>query len=117
MAANREGRRHIISLNLARRQLNSLQCALLVAEHYGIAAKRKAAEARIEGNSTGGKSRTNSSSTSDHQKWNEIAAASANRDGWHVTPAAVREASEILDAPETKAAVERGNLSARPWPR
>jgi hypothetical protein len=109
-----EARRHVANLNLARRHLNPLQRALAVGELYGADARRKAEEAlqagRILGNQNRSPSTPNLGATAQRQEWHQIAAVEANKDGWNVTAASVREAVEIIDAPKTRAAVESGEI-------
>jgi len=115
-----EARQYVASLNLHRRQLTKEQRALAIVRLFGEQAKVEAAEAlangQIRGNKSRGSSVTESSPTRDVKSKGEKAyeraweLAGGNASG--VTKNAVRQVWDVVDAPETAAAVDAGEITS-----
>jgi hypothetical protein len=109
-----EARRHVFSLNLARRHLNMAQLVLAAINLFGDEATKEAAEATRQGNIRGNQNRspsgTNLVSDGETKKWHERVAEKAENAGIKINAIAVRRMKQVLDAPETKAKVERGEI-------
>jgi hypothetical protein len=106
-----QARRHVANLNLARRHLNRLQLALAAINLFGDEAGKEALAAIKQGNFEGGKSTGKSRSSSELKEWHQRVAEKAESVGIKVTPNIVWTLKEVLDAPETKAKVESGEIT------
>lgn len=108
-----EAKRYVFVLNLARRHLTPLQCAVAVINLFGNAAARETRLKKVQGY----KKRdldlpTRSREDTRREEWHYIVARKAREEvGVEVTPSTILLTKEVMSAPETKAAVERGEIT------
>ena len=112
-----QARRYVAILNLHRRHLSSAQQSLVAINLFGEKATKETAAALERGRIQGGKLRVSSplkiaeSKAPDRSnEWHEIVAREAKDAGLNVTGASIRAMKEVMDAPETKAKVESGEI-------
>jgi hypothetical protein len=112
-----EARRHVAILNLHRRHLNAAQRIVSAVALLGEQARKEMSEVMKKAASEGNKSRsppkTNPSLAGTENrgpKWEQIVAREANKIGLNVTPSGIRAMKEVMDAPETRAKIERGEI-------
>jgi hypothetical protein len=112
-----EARERIVSLNIHRRMLNSVQIGILIRQLLMPAAEREAEERRRAGNRKGGehgKSRANLPTTSDKPKTNGRAEKVVlDRLGNPIGERTLRTLEETDDAPETREKAMRGEEGYR----
>ena len=113
-----EAKRHVALLNLSRRHLTAQQCAVAMVNLFGDEADKESLKALEEGYVLGAVKRLSSapklaaSKRADRgPEWHEIVAHKAREIGVHVTPSTIKRMKEVMAAPETKAAVERGEIT------
>jgi hypothetical protein len=111
---NDQARRHVLSLNVVRRHLNALQRASWAIDLFGDEARKEALASLEKGRILGGETaiswRANSSSSKQIKKWEDRVAEKANDAGIDATAYNVKIMNGANGAPETKAAVERGEI-------
>jgi hypothetical protein len=108
-----EAKRHVAILNLHRRHLSTAQRAAIAEKMFGAEAKKEAAKAKIATVGRPGKLRGKSpsiSETREERKWEGIAAQKANEIGLNTSADAIKLMSTVALAPQTSAAVERGEI-------
>jgi hypothetical protein len=109
-----EARDHVAALNLHRRQLTLQQRALAIVRLYREQARKEAAEAQRERGSGGEEIPASSPEPSNggprEQSWHNRAWELAGGKASGVSKHAVKAMGEVIEAPETAAAVERGDI-------
>lgn len=114
-------KRHVAILNLHRRHLSTALQALVAHNLFGEESKIEARKAQIRGPSLGGKTggrgrnslpgKIRESYQDKHEReWQGIAAQKAKEVGLQTSPDAIKAMETVALAPQTKAAVERGEI-------
>ncbi len=108
-----EAKRHVAILNLHRRHLSASQRAAIAVKLFGEEAKTEATKARITNQGRpeklSGKIRSVSDDPHD-RRWEGIAAKKAKEVGIETSADAIKAMATVALAPETSAAVERGEI-------
>jgi hypothetical protein len=113
-----EAKRHVAALNLARRHLNPQQLAIAAINLFGEEAAKetlRAYQLKVgRAKKTGNESPPTLAAIkrpSREAEWHEVVARRANEVGLNTTPAAIKAMKNVVAAPETKAAVEAGEIT------
>ena len=112
-----EAKREVQIRNVHRRHLNSSQRALTAVRLFGEKVAKETAEAINKGREHSHEARRLAPSKTAEpnipnrsQEWHQKVARMANEAGLNVTPSAVKALKEVIGAPATEAAIDRGEI-------